>query len=75
MDAMNIAATPSWRRSECISKSLNEIFPTDVSKSGSGKILKRLLPERFYFEGYVVATDLRRKVLATVGVTLLRFFS
>ena len=24
MDAMNIAATPSWRRSECISKPLNE---------------------------------------------------
>jgi len=45
-----------------------KIFPTDVSKSGSGKILKRLLPERFYFEVYVVAMKFRRKMLATAAL-------
>jgi len=32
-----------------------------------GKILKRLLRERFYFEVYVVATELRRRMLATAA--------
>ena len=44
-----------------------KIFSTELSKSGSGQILKRLLRERFCFEVYVVATELRRKMLATAA--------
>jgi len=51
-----------------------KIFSTELSKSGSGQILKRLLRERFYFEVYVVATELRRKNNGNSSATLVEFF-
>jgi hypothetical protein len=50
-----------------------KIVSTELSKSGSGKILKRLLHERFYFEVYVVATELRQKN-SNSSATLVEFF-
>jgi hypothetical protein len=51
-----------------------KIVSTELSKSGSGKILKRLLRERFYFEVYVVARELRRKNKSNSSATLVEFF-
>ena len=50
-----------------------KIFSTELSKSGSGQILKRLLCERFYFEVYVVATELKRKNKSNSSATLVEF--
>ena len=74
MDAMNIAATPSWRRSECISKPLNE----NTSSPAKGyerppnmtpvvRLPPRLRVCPLYFEVYVVATEFRRRMFATAA--------